>query len=136
MPTKQAFSMDFEDLILQQHYIAGDQFTASDMPITVMGVGATKSTPPFRPPLGKGYVSVQANTNAGGAGKELFVKNALLKFDLGGTVNRVEFCYGEQKSSLVLMVNSVQQFYKDFDRVNGTKIDGVTVSVINPIDHC
>ena len=69
MPTKQAFSMDFEDLILQQHYIAGDQFTASDMPIIVMGVGATKSTPPFRSPLGKGYVSVQANTMLAAQGR-------------------------------------------------------------------
>lgn len=116
----------FENLTVDDQYDVGDSFVSDGVEITGeeffwLPSGSTED----------GFAIVQANGTAGGAGKEVYLNNINLDFDLSfASFEGVSLQYGNDGGNVNLEINGIRHVENSFLPLNGMTIGGVIVSVL------
>ena len=116
----------FENLTIDDEYYVGDTFVSGGVQITGEEF--------FWLPSGStvdGFAIVQADGDAGGSGKELYLNNINLSFDFGfAPFEGVSLQYGDDGGNINLEINGVQHVENSFPSLDGMNIGGVIVTVV------
>lgn len=118
--------VDFEDPPLGTVYKVKDTFTDSGVTITVL---------PFQWSNGSwthdGLAEVGDQRLAGGSGQEININNVNLGFDISGPLGGLSVLFGEYGGNLNIIINDDIRNFENFADINGAKIGGVHISVVN-----
>ncbi len=117
--------VDFEDLPAAKTYQVGDTFVSSGVPISVEPLLLRGGTAAYN-----GTAWVHDDGDAGGVGQQMQLGSVNLDFGFARPIDSLLMQYGDSGGSYNLEINGEFVYFLDFDKISGTQIGGVDVSVV------
>ena len=119
--------LDFEDLTDGTVYSEGEVFTTSIAQVAVAYLDESCGGRFTEP---NNFVNVSATNFAGGSGIELGeIRNSILDFDFGVTIDSLQVLFYQDKRDLALYVNGEIVYFDHFNQIDDITIGGAAVSV-------